>query len=241
MTLAVSVVAVLLAAVLGGATGFASSLLSTPLLLLAGLDLASVVVVNLVATLVSRLVVVVREREHISRARVLLLALGSAPGAWCGAVVVGLLDPDVLKVGAGGLVAALGVALLLTHRSESAWRAGRTVRFGAGLLGGFLSTSTSLNGPPVAILLQKERLAPLNFIADLAAYFVVTNSVSLVILAGRGQIPTGLLWPALPILIVAAVAGNQVGRRLTTLIPAPTFRILTTVLVIVSGLVTAIG
>ena len=241
MILAGSVLAVLLASVLGGATGFASSLLATPLLLIAGLDLPSVVVVNLVATLVSRLVVLVREREHVDRRRVLLLGLGSAPGAWCGAVVVGLLDPGALKIGAGALVAALGVVLLLTHRSESSYRPGRPVQFGAGLLGGCLSTSTSLNGPPVAILLQNERLAPVNFIADLAAYFVVTNSVSLLILAGRGQVPTALLWPALPILIVAAVVGNQLGRRLTTRIPAPAFRIVVIVLVIASGLVTALG
>ncbi|WP_170918034.1 MULTISPECIES: sulfite exporter TauE/SafE family protein [unclassified Pseudonocardia] len=216
-------------------------MLSTPLLLLSGLDLASVVVVNLVATLASRVVLVVRDRARIDRTRTVLLGLGVVPGAWAGAVVVGALDAELLRVGAGVLVVVLGVALLVTHRLGAAYRPGRWVQLATGLAGGFLSTSTSLNGPPVAILLQQLHLPPPRFIADLAAYFVVANSVSLLILGVQRRIPVELLWPTLPVLIVAAIAGNQVGRRLTDVIPAAAFRTVTIVVVIVSGLVTAIS
>ena len=241
MVLVGSVMAIFVASILGGLTGFASSLLATPLLLLAGLDLASVVVVNLVATLASRAVVVARDHHRIDRPRVLRLGIACAPGAWAGAVVVGLLDPELLRVGAGVLVVVLGVALLLTHRLESPYRPGRVVTLGTGLVGGFLSTSTSLNGPPVAILLQQLRLTPPNFIADLAAYFVVVNSVSLLILGAQERIPAALLWPTLPVLIAVAIIGNQIGRRLTGVIPAAAFRVVTIGLVIASGLVTAVS
>lgn len=241
MVLAASAAVILVASVLGGAAGFATSLLSTPLLLLAGLDLPSVVVVNLSATLVSRLVVVVRDRSYIDVSRVVPLALGVVPGAWLGAMVISSLDPWVLHLGAGVLIAGLGLVLLLTPRVSGGRPARRGVRVGAGLAGGFLATSTSLNGPPVAILLGREGLEPRRFIADLAAYFVVGNTVSLIILGVHGRIPVDLLWPGLPVLIVAAVVGNQVGRRLTARVSAASFRLVTCVLVIVSGVVTAAG
>jgi uncharacterized membrane protein YfcA len=110
---------------------------------------------------------------------------------------------------------------------------------GTGIAGGFLSTSTSLNGPPVAILLQQQRLDPAHFIADLAAYFVIVNSVSLLVLGLHDRIPAHLLWPTLPVLILAALLGNQVGGRLTRFMPDAVFRTVTVVLVVVSGLVTA--
>jgi len=234
-----SVVAVFCAAVLGGATGFAASLLATPFLLLSGLDLASVVVVNLVATLVTRVVVVVRERHTVDRSRVLRLGLGCAPGAWAGALVIGLLDPAVLRVAAGLTVTVLGTALFVTQRVGFAHRPGAAAELGTGIAGGFLSTSTSLNGPPVAILLQQQRLDTAHFIADLAAYFVIVNSVSLLVLGLQDRIPAHLLWPTLPVLILAALLGNQVGGRLTRLMPDAVFRTVTVVLVVVSGLVTA--
>ena len=241
MVLAGSVVAVFLAAVLGGATGFASSLLATPFLLLSGLDLASVVVVNLVATLVTRVVVVARDRHTVDRSRVLRLGLGCAPGAWAGAVVIGLLDPGVLRVAAGLLVTVLGIALFVTQRVGFAHRPGPAAELGTGIAGGFLSTSTSLNGPPVAILLQQQRLDPAHFIADLAAYFVIVNSVSLLILGLYDRIPAHLLWPTLPVLILAALLGNQVGSRLTRLMPDTVFRTVTVVLVVASGLATVVS
>lgn len=234
-------VAIFLASILGGVTGFATSLLSTPLLLLSGFDLVSIVVVNLVATLASRIVVVVRERARIDRRRVLLLGLGCLPGAWAGAVVIGALDPGLLRVAAGTLVVVLGVALLLTRHSGARYRPGRGVTLATGVAGGFLSTSTSLNGPPVAILLQQLRLPPARFIADMAAYFVLVNSVSLAVLGVQNRIPGDLLWPVLPVLTVAAILGNQVGSRLTAVIPAETFRTVIIVVVIASGVATAVS
>lgn len=112
----------------------------------------------------------VRERHTIDRSRVLRLGIGCAPGAWVGAVVIGLLDPAALRVGAGVLVTVLGIALFVTQRVGFSHRPGPVAEGCTGIAGGFLSTSTSLNGPPVAILLQRQRLDPAHFIADLAAY-----------------------------------------------------------------------
>src|SRR5215475_4325027 len=92
--------AVLLAALLGGVTGFGTGLVLAPLLLLIGFPLAEVVAVNLTIALVTRVAVTYRLREHIDRRRVTLLILGSVPGIVLGRAVGHLIDATALKVAA---------------------------------------------------------------------------------------------------------------------------------------------
>ncbi|MBO0850438.1 MAG: sulfite exporter TauE/SafE family protein, partial [Pseudonocardia sp.] len=217
-----------------------ASLLSTPLLLLVGLPVPEVVVINLTATLVTRTAVLYQSRRHVDLRRVALLAVGSIPGAWLGAVTMGLIPPHVLKAAAGVLVVLAGLRLAFIDSGRPR-HPGTALVTATGLTGGYLSTTTSLNGPPAAVLLARARVPPTAFIADLAGYFVVTNALSLAILAARDQIPHAALWPALPVFLVTAVAGNQVGGAVARRLSGQTFRIAVVALVVVSGLVTAVG
>lgn len=230
----------LLASVLGGVTGFATSLLSTPMLLLLGFGVAEVVVVNLTATLISRIAVLAMRRRDVDWRGVALLVGGSLPGAVTGALTVGYVDQRVLKTLIGIMITALGLYLLLRRR-QPATVPGRRAYLCVGLAGGYLSTSISLNGPPVALLLGRARPTPARFVADFAGYFVGTNTISLVVLGLHGRIPGAVLWPVLPLLIVAAVTGNQIGTRLSGAIPRQAFQVAVTCLVIVSGVVTAVS
>ncbi|WP_028921583.1 sulfite exporter TauE/SafE family protein [Pseudonocardia acaciae] len=240
MVLGLAVAAVGFAAILGGATGFGAALLTTPLLLLVGLPVPEVVVVNLAATLVTRTGVLCRSHRHVDVRRVALLVAGSVPGAWLGAVTVGMIPPHVLKPAAGVLVALAGIRLAFIDGGRPK-RPGPALIAVTGLTGGYLSTTTSLNGPPAAVLLARARVPPATFIADLAGYFVVTCALSLAILGVRGQIPLGVLWPALPMFLVAAVAGNLVGGQIARRLSGRAFRLTVVVLVVVSGLATALG
>src|ERR1044071_9784017 len=93
--------AVLVAALLGGATGFGTGLVCAPLLLLIGFPLAEVVAVNLTIALITRVAVAYRLREHIDWRRATLLILDSVPGIVLGRAVGHLIDASVLKVTAG--------------------------------------------------------------------------------------------------------------------------------------------
>jgi len=55
--------------------------------------------------------------------------------------------------------------------------------FGAGFTGGFLGTTTSMNGIPPALLLGRQRVTAPTFLADLAVYFVAVNALG----RGRGR------------------------------------------------------
>lgn len=238
--LTLGAVTLLVASTVGGITGFAASLVSTPALLLVGYDVPQVVVINLTATLVTRFDVLVRLRRQVDHRRVAALGAGAVPGAVAGVAIVGYLDEQTLRTGTGVVVTVIGLVLLLAG-DRMRFRPGTSSTTAAGLLGGFLSTTTSLNGPPVAVLLDRCRLAPTAFVANFAGYFVVTNVVSLALLGVQGRIPSGVLWPALPVLVVAAVVGNRIGGALTERVPVATFATVVKLLVVASGIATLLS
>ncbi|GAA4523181.1 sulfite exporter TauE/SafE family protein [Amycolatopsis samaneae] len=241
MDLLLAGLAVTASSLIGGATGFATSLLSTPALLLLGYDVPFVVTVNLAATLVSRILVVCRSWRAIEPKRIGLLVAGSAPGAVLGAVTVGAVPVHVLRVFAGVVVALLGLLLLVPVTGETRAGPGRAGHVATGLASGYLATSVSLNGPPVAALLSTANLPVRAFIANLACYFISTNLISLAALAVTGGIPRHGLLPVLPVLLVAAIVGNQFGTAVSSRVPRKAFKYVVAGLVVVSGVVTAVS
>lgn len=239
MTLLIAMISMLAASVVGGITGFASALLTTPVLLLVGFRIDEVVVVNLLAGLITRIGVLITARHVVEWRLVTTIVVASAPGALAGALTVPHVDDRLLETAAGVLVSVLGVLLLLTA-SGTGRPPGPVPTALAGFAGGFLSTSISLNGPPVALLLARGRPEPTRFVADLAGYVVGTNLIALLVLGLNGRIPASVLTPTLPLLLLAAIVGNAIGFRLTRFVPARPFRFIVVGLVIVSGLVTAI-
>ena len=197
------------ASVIGGATGFGTSLIATPLMLTAGIGLAETVVVNLVVALITRVGVTVQLREHIDWRRVAVLGAASVPGAWLGVQTVTLLPDQHLKPAAGAI-------------------------------GGYFSTTTSLNGPPVVLLLGRAKIPPMSFIADLAGYFVITSIVSLALLWSGTGIDLPGLWPLLAACVVAGITANQLGIAIARRLPTHLFRSAVIVLVVIAGLLTIV-
>jgi uncharacterized membrane protein YfcA len=212
---------------------------SAPLLLLAGLPLSTVVVVNLTIALITRIVVVARFREDITVRRVALLVLGSIPGLVLGTQVLSHVNMRALRIVVGCLVVVLA-PLLMRPRVGEMRVEGTGQRLAAGFAGGVLGATASLNGVPAVMLLSRSGLAPRNFIADLAGYFVVSNLIGVLLLTlGTGTAPaTALLYVVawLPLSIIA----NTIGTSLAPRLPVRMFRKMTLVLILAAGLVTAV-
>lgn len=238
MLLALGAACIGVASIIGGATGFGTAMVATPLMLLAGFGVSEVVAINLVAGLVTRLDVVCRLWQQIDKRRVALLGAGSLPGAWLGAVTLQWLPEHQLKQVVGVLIVVCGVAMTLV-RSGAPYIPSPGAQALTGAIGGYLSTTTSLNGPPPALLLMRARLAPLPFIADLAGYFIITNLLSLAILVGRDAVPPAIWWPTLPLLVAAAVAGNVTGLCIARRMSTEVFRSGVIVLVVLAGVLTS--
>lgn len=227
------------AAVIGGATGFGTALIATPLMLLTGLDVTEVVVVNLVVGLATRLAAAIRLREHIEWRRVAVLGGASFPGAWLGVITVALLPLTYLEPAAGALTILCGLALAVPARGGTQ-SPSRVATAAAGFVGGYFSTTTSLNGPPVVLLLGRARLAPLSFIADLAGYFVVVNSLSLALLWVYSDVELSTSWPLLAGCLVVGLLGNRVGIGIAERLPVGAFRSAVIVLVLAAGAMTIV-
>ena len=223
---------------IGGVTGFGSSLVSTPFLLLLGVPLPLVVTANLMLVLVTRVGVAARLRADITPRRPLLLFLGSLPGLYLGTTLLLWVNVTTLKRTAG-VVTIIAVVVQV-------WNARRPppppipgAPLVAGFLGGILGVTTSLNGVPPAILLARDRLAPRAFQADLAVYFIASNTIALGLLAVRGRFATAAFLP-IALWLPVALLGNLLGSTFGVRLPDRMFRTLTYVVVFAAGVTTMI-
>jgi uncharacterized membrane protein YfcA len=213
------------AAVLAGVSGFGFALTATPLLLMMGFSLPFVVTVNLMITLATRLSVAYQFRRAIDGGRVAKLLAGCIPGLYIGALVLDTVDATTIRIGAGAIVMLAAVLLARGTRNPT-----RPMRSGlplvAGALGGFLGTTTSMNGIPPVLLLARQRTPVRTFFADLAVYAVGSAALGLIVLAitahlnGRAVAPAFVLW------VPGALLGNFLGTSLALRISEARFRAL---------------
>ncbi len=228
----------LIAAFLGGVTGFGYSLLATPLLLLLGFGLEFVVTINLALAFVTRISVVYRFRRFITRGRVAGMIGGSLPGLWLGAQVLTNVSESAIKLAAGLLVMVMAVILARDASDEPPPRIpGAAVA--AGFTGGFLGSATSLNGIGPILLMARDKASAHSFLADLALYFVASNALGLIVLYSEDAISEVALEEVFLLWLPASLVGNWVGTALGPRLPARSFRRLTLMVIFVAGALTA--
>ena len=233
-------IVVLLAAFIGGVTGFGFSLVTTPLLLLLGFSLPFAVTVNMALAIPTRLTVAVRFRDDLRPGRAAGLVAGSVPGLWLGAVVLTTVSEPTIKLCAG-LVVMCAAVLLWRSVSAPPPRPLPGAPLLAGFGGGFLGAATALNGIAPVLLLARDKAAPRSFLADLAVYFVASNAIGLLIILAHDAIVDEALFPAFPLWLPASLAGNWAGTMIGPRLPAATFRRITLAVVFIAGAVTALA
>lgn len=152
------------------------------------------------------------------------------PGTLVAVWVVALLEPRALAAFVGVMVL---VAVALTVRSFKV-RVTPLSLVVAGTLSGFSSTTTSVGGPPMALVYQNE--PPERVRATLAVFFLFGGLFSLGALAVGGQIDvrtTVVGLSVIPFIALGFLIGNRLRRRVN---PARTRAVL---LIVVS--ISAVG
>jgi uncharacterized protein len=229
-----------LAALLGGGAGFGYALLAAPFLLMIGFSPPFVVTVNLTLGLLTRATVAYKFRYYITPRRIGVLMAASVPGMIAGILALTRLEADVIRMGTGifVIIAAAGLAWSTTRPEK-----GRPIPAGtalAGLLGGFLGTTTSLSGVPAAIYFIRERLEPIRFLADMAAFFICANFVALTLMIVSGAFVTSAIFPAALLWLPGAIVGNLVGATIGSRLPPGIFRRFALGVVFVAGVITVL-
>jgi uncharacterized membrane protein YfcA len=133
--------------------------------------------------------------------------LARLPGAWCGALLLGLLPAAWL-----GLL--LGACVLLATLTSYRWlevRCNPQNLAIAGFCSGLMGTATSVGGPPMALVYQScSRISARD---ELAAFFLLTTPVSVLFPVYQGRMPLDYLSTTLK-LAPGMVAGYGLARWL---------------------------
>jgi uncharacterized membrane protein YfcA len=214
------VAALLLAVALQAATGFGFALLAGPSLY-AVMSPAHAVALLLILGLCVNVLILAGERRRLAvdwhgLEPAMLAAL---PGLPIGAVLVRVLPADALRVAIGVVVCALVAHRLLGRRPAVPRASGRSTAVLAGFSAGVLTTSTTTNGPPLALWLGDRGLQPAVVRDTVSAAFLFLDLVGVgVVLAvvGPQRALAEAVWlPALvPVVLAGHLAGSWVFRRL---------------------------
>lgn len=171
----------------------------------------------------------VGERSHVDW-RALAWALPArVPGTVIGAWLVANVSDDAIAVVIGVVVL---VAVALTLRTAHLTISPATL-VTAGVLAGISGTATSIGGPPIAVLYQRQR--PEVVRSTLAVFFFVGVLISLVGLGVSGGLPAASGEAAL-LLFPGVLGGMLLGAVLRDRVPREQFRLVVLALCAVSAL-----
>ena len=197
--------AVFVGALVQGAIGFGLNLVAVPVIAIyqPAVLPAAPIIFALPMTLGSAL----RERAHIDSAAVFWTTIGRLPGVVLGAWIVSVLRPESLSLLIGGIVVAAVVMSVASLRVSIDRRSQSIV----GFLGGLMGTASSIGGPPMALLYQREPGPRVR--ATLGATFLVGTALSILALGTAGEVEA-MHWRFAAAMVPAVLLGLLVSRFL---------------------------
>jgi uncharacterized protein len=225
--MALAVLATLAGASVQSATGMGFALVLTPALFAVLEPAEAVTAVLLLGALLCVLVLV--ESRRVATYGLPRLLVPAVPGLALGLLAITALSKESLQVGVGVAV-AVAAAWQLRHRS-----AVRVPAAVAGFLSGALTTSISVNGPPLALWLESERVPPEVFRTTLAAAFLILDIAGVLAIVsseGLDTIDLGVLGP----LVASVVAGYALGAAAFRRLDPARFSTIVLVVVICTGI-----
>lgn len=206
LQLAAAWATVVLGCAIQGSIGFGLGPVATPLLLLIEPRLVPGPILFLSMTL--SMLVVLREREAIHFSGIAWGIAGRLPGTLLGAAAVASLPARMLTLMLAGLILlAVPMSVSRVHLRETNW-----TLFFIGALSGFMGTTASIGGPPIALVYQRSPGPRLR--STLAGYFVIGVAMSMVALAVVGRFGRSELLFAVT-LVPAVLLGFAISSRLT--------------------------
>lgn len=233
MTLALVGLGVLAAACVQSTTGIGFALVLSPVVF-ALLAPAGAIVIITVLGLVLNVFVLLgeRRRPRVAWRELLPILAAVAPGAVAGVILLRALPKPVLQVAVG--VVLLSAVIVGYVRRPAAGSSTFAARVAIGLTTGVLTTSAGINGPPIALWLQRTGHTPAEVRDSLSATFLaigVIAAVALVPVMHRAHLHAGLFAAG----IAAVAVGHALGRRLFARLHTRRFESLMRVVIVCAG------
>lgn len=224
---------ILAAGLIQGTTGFGFMMVSIPLITIF-IDPHLAVPVMLIQVSVTSIPIMLHARRHLRIRRMWMMALAGMAGVPIGTLLLRLLDASILRLFIGALVTAAAIAMLFGFRKTLGRErvASVPIVFASGVLG----AATGLAGPPVILFYNNQSIEPQEFRANLVAYFIMLDVVTLpsFFIAGlftREAILLGVY------LLPASLLGILAGIGINRLVKERLFRYIALFLIIASGII----
>lgn len=231
-TLVYGVIAVFVAGVIKGLTGFGFSLAAVPVLVVL-LGPRTAIPIVIVLNSLTNVGLYLSSRKWVDLKRIQPLIICGILSVPVGTVLLLVLDVAALKIIVGCTICLFAIAFLAGFQREI-----RNEKRGfvlAGLVSGTLNGVISTGGPPVILFLTNQGVAKRPFRASLIAYFLFLNVATVPIYFAGGLMSVAVAKYAVaffPALILGAIAGSRLLHRVSE----RAFRFTALVIVMVAGI-----
>ena len=216
MDVAIAALVIVVGSFVQSSIGFGLAVIAAPILFF--IDPLYVPAPITVSAFTLSLVNAYKHRHSISFKGLQYAIMGRVPGTIVGGMLLVWIDHEQLALWLG-ISVLFAVALSLKN---IAIRPTNGAMFSAGLLSGFMGTSSSIGGPPMALVMQHQEG---NFIrANLSAFFIVSCLMSLAMLSAMGQFGMEQVMISLP-LMPATLVGYWIAMKTLHKISHQTLRL----------------
>lgn len=239
ITIALLGATALLAAAVQATAGLGFALIVTPVLFLE-MSPASAIVTAAILGILLNLLVLFAEARRPSPAwdEVLPVLAAAIPGAACGVVLLDGLPRPALQMFVG--VTVIAAALARTRRPARSRHGGARSRLALGYIVGALSTSTGINGPPLALWLAGRGLTPTRVRDSLSVAFLgigVIATLTIMPVVDHAQLPAAAFAAAAG----GVLAGHGVGSRLFARLATARYDNLLLAIILAAGTVSVVA
>ncbi|WP_020409404.1 sulfite exporter TauE/SafE family protein [Hahella ganghwensis] len=228
----ISAVSLFLGCWIQTAAGFGMAVIAAPIMVLINPDWVPVTIT--VTALFLSIINTWNQRQHLEASRMLSPFIARLPGTAIGAWLLIQLNVAWLQVFVSACVISAVIISIKGTRFEAT-----PTRLGiAGFVSGITGTTTSIGGPPMALIMQHD--APKTVRANLSLYFTYSCVVSLISYALTGLLTNELLWESLSFL-PCALLGFYFGQHSRGFVDAGRFRPIMLWLCCISGIAALSG
>jgi uncharacterized protein len=229
----------MLAATVQATAGLGFALIVTPVLFLEMSPAAAIVTATVLGILLNLLVLFAEPRRPAPVwGEVVPLLAAAIPGAACGLVLLASLPRPVLQLIVGAVV--IIAALMRTRTPVRRRERGARSRLALGYTVGALSTSTGINGPPLALWLAGQGLSPAQMRDSLSTAFLgigVIATLTIVPIVGHAHMSAATIAAA----AAGVLAGHAVGSRLFARLAVARYERLMLLIILTAGAVSLVA
>jgi len=221
---------VLIASILQTSTGYGFSIIGTPFLLLL-YPAHMAIQINIILSICLSAVMIFNIRKEVDKTLVIRLIKGSVLGLIAGIFVYLFLDIELLKMTVGVIILILTVLLIFQVTMKQT----KKKDYITGGVSGVLTTSIGVPGPPLLLYFSGAGIDKTTLRSTTLAYYLFVYFASLMMQMSFGGTSKETWFFAL-IALPSLVAGIFLGQWVFKWISQQTFRIITYVILIFTGI-----